>query len=502
MFPHLFKSEYRQSHAIASRAHPKTLILRLTACIAVIGIETYACSQWIALNPTTVGFLYLVSILLIAAVWGLAEALTASVLATLCFNFFFFPPIGAFRIDDPLNWVALIAFLTTSITASQLSDRARRRTREALNRQLEMERLYAVGRAILLADLQRPLGDQIAREIARIYDLTFVGVYDRAGDVVHQAGLEEVPSVATRLKDTAISGTLFRDEEAQIVVTPISFGVQPVGSLALKGPFLSDAALQALSNLVSLGLEKSRAQEATIRLKVTRQSEEFKATLMDAVAHEFKTPLTSLKAAISAILSSSISEPQQQQEMLHIINDATERLNSLVSEAIHLARAEADGLRLKKRPVSMSEAINDVLRQMEPGLEGRSVRLDVAQDLPPVLADVELIQLVLRHLIDNAAKYSPLRSPISILARVEGSFVVVGIRNEGEGISEWERSKIFEKFYRGIGARERLPGTGMGLSITRDIVLAHGGQIRVESVPGEGADFFFSIPLTVEGIPT
>jgi two-component system sensor histidine kinase KdpD len=496
---HSSLAERRQVHGAPLRVHPRVSILRLTACVAVIGIETFACSQWVAVNPTTVGFLYLVSILLIATSWGLVEAIAASVLATLCFNLFFFPPIGALRIDDPLNWVALIAFLITSITASQLSDRARRRTREALNRQLEMERLYAVGRAILLADLQRSLGEQIVREIARIYDLPSVGLYDRTSDAIHQAGPEEVPNVTTRLRDAAVSGTLFRDEEARLVVTPVSFGAQPVGSLALKGLLLSDAALQALSNLVSLGLEKARAQEAAIRVNAARQSEEFKATLMDAVAHEFKTPLTSLKAAISAILSSSVSEPQQQQEMLQIINEATERLSALVSEAIRLARAEADGLRLKKQPFSISTAIDVVLRQMEPALEGRNVRLDVAVDLPPVLADVELIQLVLRHLIDNAAKYSPPKSPISISARVEGNCVVVGIRNEGEGISEWERSRIFEKLYRGAGARERVPGTGMGLAITRDIVLAHGGQIRVESIPDEGAEFYFSVPLAIKG---
>ncbi len=128
--------------------------------------------------------------------------------------------------------------------------------------------------------------------------------------------------------------------------------------------------------------------------------------------------------------------------------------------------------------------------------------LDVAGDLPPVLVDVELIQLVLRHLIDNAAKYSPPKSPIAVSARRDGSYAVVGVRNEGEGISEWEMSKVFEKFYRGAGARERIPGTGMGLAITRDIVLAHGGQIRVESVPGEGTEFYFSVPLAVERIQT
>ncbi len=498
MPPYHIDTERREMRGALRHLRHGTEVLQLAASVAVIGVETFACGRWVAVNPLTVGFLYLVSILLIATSWGMVEALAASVVATLCFNFFFLPPIGAFRIDDPLNWVALIAFLITSITASQLSARARRRTREALNRQLEMERLYAVGRAILLADPQRPLGEQIVREIARIYDLAFVGLYDRSSDAIHQAGPEELPNLTSQLRDTAMNGTLFRNEDAQIVVTPVNFGVQPVGSLALKGLFLSDAALQALSNLVALGLEKARAQEAVVRVNAARQSEEFKATLIDAVAHEFKTPLTSLKAAISAILSSSVSEPQQQQEMLQIINDATERLSALVNEAIRLARVEADGLRLKKQPFAIRAAINAVLRQMEPDLEGRDLGLDVAEDLPPVLADEELIQLVLRHLIDNAAKYSPPKSPLSISARVEGDSVAVGIRNEGEGISEWERSRIFEKFYRGTGVRERVPGTGMGLAITRDIVLAHGGRMRVESVPGQGAEFLFTLPVAVK----
>jgi two-component system sensor histidine kinase KdpD len=486
---------------LASGGSAWTHVLRLSACIAVVAVETFACSQWIALNPTTVGFVYFVSILLIATSWGLAEALTCSILATLCFNYFFFPPVGEFRIEDPLNWVALFAFLITSVIAGQLSERARRRTREALNRQTEMERLYAVGRAILLSNLEKPLGEQIVREIARIYDLGFVGLYDRASDTVHQAGPEEVSNLATRLRDAAMKGTLSRDEEIGMIIAPVSFGAQPVGGLALKGLPPSDAALQALTNLVALGLEKARAQEAAIRMDATRRSEEFKATLLDAVAHEFKTPLTSLRAAISAILSSSVHEPEQQEEMLQIINESTERLNALVTETIHLSRAEADGLRLKRQRFQVVAAIRAVLVQMESAVEGRDVRLDIEGDLPPVLADLEMIQLVLRHLIDNAAKYSPPGSPISISAHVGGHGMVVGIRNEGEGISEWESSKIFEKSYRGIGVRERVPGTGMGLAIARDIVLAHGGQIRIESVPGQGADFFFSIPLAAEKAP-
>lgn len=482
----------------ARRSDPGRVALRCTGAVAAIAAETYICSQWIYINPTTIGFVYLVTILLVATFLGLVEALLASLLATLCFNFFFFPPRGTFNIDDPLNWVSLVAFLVTSVVASQLSERARRRTREAEIRQLEMERLYAVSRAMLVADPRRPLTEQLARDLARIYELPFVAVYDRANDQVHQGGPQDAPELVARLKEAALLGSLHRDDEQRTIVMAVSFGGHSVGGLALKGVSLSDTALQALSNLVSLGMERSRDREAAIRADAARQSEEFKSTLMDALAHEFKTPLTSIKAAVTAVQSSTVQKPEEQGELLDVIGEATDRLSGLVTETIRLARIEAGDMRLRKEAYSMKDAVNYVLSQMKAVFEARPVEVSVGSDLPPILADPELVRLVLHHLFDNAVKYSPPASPISISVRRENGFAVVGIRNQGDGIAEWERSRIFEKFYRGSSVRNRVPGTGMGLAIVREVVHAHGGHIRVESAPGQGAEFVFSLPLIRE----
>jgi two-component system sensor histidine kinase KdpD len=279
-------------------------------------------------------------------------------------------------------------------------------------------------------------------------------------------------------------------------VMALSFGGQQVGSLGVKGLLLSDTALRALSSLLSLGIVNAGAQQAAARADAARQSEEFRSTLMDAVAHEFKTPLTSIKGAVSAVLSETVRSPEEQREMLEIIDEASDRLRGLVTEAIHLARIEANAIRLRREPHEIGTAVGAALAQPQPLLEGRRVEVSIDPDTPPVLVDAELIQLVLRHLLDNAVKYSPPDSPIHVSARREDKAVVVRIRNQGEGVPEWQRGKVFEKFYRGANTRDRVPGTGMGLAITREIVLAHGGTIRLESAPGEGVEVVLALPVS------
>src|SRR3989441_8966836 len=154
--------------------------VRLVAVLAALAAITFICSRLVAVNATTVGFAYLVAILVVATAWGLLEATVASVVALMCFNYFFLPPVGTFTIADPQNWVALFAFLATSITASQLSARAKRRTKEAVERQREMERLYALSRAILLTDPTQPIAKQIAHEIARTFDFPGLAIFDRS----------------------------------------------------------------------------------------------------------------------------------------------------------------------------------------------------------------------------------------------------------------------------------------------------------------------------------
>ena len=279
------------------------LTLRLLLALGLVVAITFVFFHVIHVNATTVGFFYLVAILVIATVGGLLEASVSSVVAMLCFNFFFFPPVGTFTVADPQNWVALFAFLATALTASQLSARLKRQRREALDRQREMERLYALSRAILLTDTTQPTAKQIAYQISHAFECPAVALYDRKASEVYVAGPEAFPNIDAKLRESAIRSSVMREKDDGLLITPIRLGGEPIGSLAIKHAFMSDAALQSLLSLVAVGLEKARAQEEVNRAQVARQSEELKSTLLDAIAHEFKTPLTSIKAVTTDLLS-------------------------------------------------------------------------------------------------------------------------------------------------------------------------------------------------------
>src|SRR6202165_126282 len=497
-YPHTMVSLTRSNISSVSESLPhKTgrLTLRLLLALSLVAAITFVFFRLIHVNATTVGFFYLVAILVIATWGGLLEASVSSVVAMLCFNFFFFPPVGTFTVADPQNWVALFAFLATALTASQLSARLKRQRKSALDRQREMERLYALSRAILLTDTTQPTAKQIAHQIAQAFECPAVALYDRNSHQVYVAGPEVFPNIDAKLRESAIRSSVLHEESDEILITRIRLGGEPIGSLAVKHAFMSDAALQSLLSLVAVGLEKAGAQEEVNRAQVARQSEELKSTLLDAIAHEFKTPLTSIKAVTTDLLSNpEESLSQEQRGLVTIADEGADRLARLVTEAIQLARIEGGKFQLNRGIHFPSSLLSAALRQTKSLTDGRELKMEAAEGLPLVLVDAELIQMVIAHLIDNAVKYTPQGSPIVMGARSAQSGVVFHITDQGPGITQEEQSRIFEKFYRGrVG--QHLKGAGMGLAIAREIVRAHGEDIWVESSPGKGSKFCFSLPI-------
>ena len=468
---------------------------RVLAALGLVAAITFLCSQLLPFNATTTGFVYLVAILMIATAGGLVESTIASFAAMLCFNFYFLPPIGTLTIANPENWVALFAFLGTSLTASQLSARAKRRTKEAVARQHELEKLYSLSRALLLTDLTRPVANQIVQCVAQAFEFSAVGLYDRTSNEIYRAVEGNWPAIDNQLRDVALQSTFVRDDKTGFIITPIRLGGQPIGSLAILDSSLSDAALNSLLNIVAIGLERALSQEAVNRAEIARQSEELKSTLLDEIAHEFKTPLTSIKAVVTDLLSEPANESRQhQRELVSIADEGLDRLSTLVTEAIQLARIEGGTFRLNRGMHSSLSLTSAALRQMKSLTDGREIKLSVADELPPVWVDADLIQMVITHLLDNALKYSPSSSPISIAAQAENGHVIISVADRGPGIPEEEQPRLFEHFYRGKG-HGSLKGSGMGLAIAREIVAAHGGQIWVVSQPGHGSEFRFSLPI-------
>lgn len=348
------------------------------------------------LNSTTVALLMLLVVLFAAIKLGSHPAMAAALLAATCFSFFFLPPVHTFTIADPQDWVAVVAFLITALTAGELSARAKRRAEEA-----------EAGR----------------REIERLYD-----DYRSAAERARQA-------------------------------------------------------------------------------EVFEQSERLKSALLDAVTHDLRTPLTSIKASVTTLLDEGGGDEQvtlddeARREFLEVINEETDRLNHFVENMVELARIEAGAINLRRRWVSVEEIVAMARVRAEALTRGRRLEIELEKELPAAKVDASLLAEVLYSLIDNAAKYSPAGSRIKISAsRTEGEMILIAVEDEGRGIPVELGERVFDKFFRataeGAASLGRPKGLGMGLAIARGIVEAHGGRIWVESgAGGIGARVVFTTPI-------
>jgi two-component system, OmpR family, sensor histidine kinase KdpD len=445
--------------------------------------------QVVPVNPTTVALTYVVAILFVATRWGIAEGTVASLVAAACYNVFFLPPIGDFTIADPQNWVALIAFLVSATVASQLSGRAHRRDVVAAARQRDLERLYALSRGLLLADADASIPAAIARYIADTFELEGVALYDRRTGAITRGGPAELPAIEGQLRGVSLQTNAHRDSSG-IIVTPIQLAGQPIGSLAMMDAGLSDTVLQSIANLVAIGLERARGQEVKARAEAARQSGELRATVLDALAHEFMTPLTSAEAAASDLLA-SLSASGHDHELAVIIDEELDRLQALVTDAVRMLRIDAGNFVVHRDRHGLADIVRSTLRKFEPRLDGHSIVSEVPEELS-VDADRDLLALALRQLLDNAVKYSPAASTVRIGATGNG-WVEIVVHNDGPAIPEPEQARIFERFYRGTGARH-IPGSGMGLAIVQQIARSHGGSVTVSSASGVGIEFSLQLP--------
>jgi two-component system sensor histidine kinase KdpD len=241
-------------------------------------------------------------------------------------------------------------------------------------------------------------------------------------------------------------------------------------------------------------MDRVRKQEAAAQAEGARRHQEMKSMLLDALAHEFQTPLTSIRAGIDAMLAESPGRDQQ--EWLEIMDEESGRLSAMMTEAIQMARIEAGHVDLDKQTHTVEDLVHSALENKMGNMA--QIEIDLPEGLPPVAADAGLIRLVIRQIAGNALKYSQPGTPVTIRARAGDDGVVISVIDRGPGIPAEEQRRIFEKYYRGKQGGDHLTGMGMGLPIARQIVEAHDGRVWVESQPGEGAVFSFNLPLAHE----
>lgn len=228
------------------------------------------------------------------------------------------------------------------------------------------------------------------------------------------------------------------------------------------------------------------------RMQAPCRDEDVKSAVLDALAHDVKTPLTSIKASVSALLAQG-SFGGKDRELLAVISDETDSLERIVNESIEIARIQLLDLKPERRCYDVRQTVEAALCDLNPSSGGR-LRAEIPEGLPPLSIDFRLIKLVLRQLVDNALKYSPEHFPVVISARERGGKITFFVKDRGAGIPAVDQRRVFRRHYRGGGSGNGALGMGMGLAIAKRIINAHGGDIGVTSVPGKGCMFYVSLP--------
>src|SRR5271165_2752300 len=483
----------RHSSAVSPR-RLKAALYHYAVAMATIAIVTFAYRRLPDVNPTTVALTFLLVVLLVASRWGLTIATTTAIVATLAFNYYFLPPVGTFTIADPQNWIALLAFLISAIVASRLSERARRETENANRRRKEVERLYFLSQQLLATENVMELLNSIPQYVCDAFGLTSAAMYLPKRKEVYRTGVDHPELSEEQLESVSGRGELVVDEDKQLCFVPLRIGVRPVGSLGLEGAVLSRETLEAVGSLIAISIERAGAVETLTRAEATRESEKLRSALLDSVTHEFRTPLTAIKLSVTTLLSAPQIEAEERKDLLTVINEEADRLNHLVGEAAEMAQLDAHRVELRRETHPVREVVEAALEKSKQAVAGREVKVQIPERLPPVRVDLERTAEVLVQLLENAAKYSPAGTPITISAEATGKTVCLSVADRGPGIDDMEQSLIFEKFYRGRDERYRVQGTGMGLAIAKAIVEAHGGTIGVTSQLGSGSVFHFTVP--------
>ncbi len=439
----------------------------------------------------TMSFIYLLLVVTVAALFGFWPASLTSIVAVVCLDYYFTPPIFTFNVADPQDYVELGAFELTAVVISRLSARGLRTAKEAAIHRAEMEQLYELSRSSLLLDLHEPPGPQLCVLIQRIFDARAVAIFDmnlgRQDRVGDWCGDEEHLA-----KECYLRGTAQDDLQAQVSERILHAGTRLVGGLVVRGK-LSPLVVDALAALAAIALNQHRSFENEERAESAKRSEELRTAVLDALAHELKTPLTAVQTASSGLLEFG-GLTGRERELAMLIDESASRLNALCTRLLLSSRLDAGQAGLQKDEVNLRELVSKLVTSRFTEEERDRLQVSLADPGLTARVDGALLTLILAHLIDNALKYSEPSSPIAVAARMSSTEVLISVHNVGPIIRLEDRERIFDRFYRSSDLKEFVPGTGIGLSVVKKATESQRGHVWVISNATEGTTFYLSLP--------
>lgn len=498
---------------------PYFLAVTLALTIAIFGVPLRE-----YLDSIDVVLVLLVVVALIALWFESGPSIAASIAAFLAFNFLYTQPYYTLSVERTADVLSLFVFLGLAVLISQLLVRVRRRTREALQRGRQTETLYRLSVALIRdSDLESTL-QAIVERVFEVFDLTAcvillqdgerldatartgqqLDVEDRNLQRVARWAIEErVPvGIGTRRVRVRYSGQLPQRNALpfEVLLVPILTAEQPLGVLVVarergQQPFDDEESrlLATFANQAAVAIERSMLEDQRARAEQLSREDELKTALLSAVSHDLRTPLASIKAAVTTLLQPNVAiSDADRRELLEAIDEESDRLNRLVANLLDLSRIESGALKAVREWYPLEQLVLEAVERSELMLGERDVRLEMP---PELVIDVDYLMIaeVLANLLENAAKYSPSGAPIAITARRINGMAEVRVIDAGEGVPRGEEQRIFDKFYR-VEARNRPIGSGMGLAISKGFVEAHGGRIWVERNADVGSAFIFTVP--------
>ena len=444
-------------------------------------------------NSTTAGMVFLVLVVWSAAQAGIWLSLYVAILCGLSFDYFFLPPVHTFRIVGIQQWVALISFLASCVVAGRLAEKARRQTDQAERRREDVERLYSLSQEMMLHEDAAGLIRDLPRLINRIFALDGVVLYVRDGDQFYASTSELPMSIQASLRAMPHGPNPALAIPGGFDAKALMLGLRPVGALGWRPARLSREVAAAVSAQVAIVLARSMAIEASMRMEAAREGERLRTALIDSLTHELRTPLTSIRAAATTLLQSEGLDEAGRQDLAAIVDEEASRLDALIGQAVEMAEIDANVVEVHMAPHQARALLEQAVEESRKVLAGHRVSIAVEETDKPAWFDAHLLGRVLRHLLENAARYTPSGSRIALSSRRAGDHMEFCVEDNGPGIDAADLPLVFEKFYR--GKKSGGNGSGMGLAIVRAILAAHGGGIEVTSLSGQGASFRFWVPL-------
>jgi len=458
-------------------------------CIGLLVVSLYGIAFHAPLS--TMGFLYLLLVVTVATLGGFWLATLTSIAAVACLDYYFTPPIFTFNIDGSQDWVSLITFEVTAIIVSRLSARERRSAKAATIHRREMEKLYELSRSSLLLDMRQEPGPQLVVLIQRIFELQAIALYDtvlgrqdRAGE--WSVGEEDIA------KECFLRGAARDSADSQSAERVLLAGSTAVGALVVRGP-LSPLLIDALAALAAIAIDRHQWIEKEERAENASKGERLRAAVMDALAHELKTPLTAVQTASSGLIALGRLTPPQL-DLVTLIDGEATRLNKLCTRLLVAAKLDAEKVGLERANVNVQNLVFGVLAAHP--VQGDKDRMQVVSEDPglTVRVDRALLEMILAQYIDNARKYSTPDTPIEIATRKNRTEVLISVHNFGSTIRIEDRERIFDRFYRSPDLKDSVPGTGIGLSVVKKAAEAHHGHVWAVSDEKEGTTFFLALP--------